>query len=191
MIPRLRRKFTLINLLLVGMVLTVGLALLLAANARRLENQTYSALEVALELGDGDSPPRLEVGASLPNQESLDEGYSFLIPFFLVSVQEDMATLLISSGQLQVSQETARQAAELAMDSGQEAGVLKELHLRYLIRTQADGSVRRQPAAHLPADLGAGHGRLLLCQSVSGHPGTQARGAGLAAAAAICGRRLP
>lgn len=53
MIRRLRWRFILINLLLVGLVLTVVLVLLLVSNAQRLENQStppstwYSAARTA------------------------------------------------------------------------------------------------------------------------------------------------
>ena len=48
MIRRLRRKFILINLLLVGVVLTVVFVLLVASNARRYADQSQAAMRMAL-----------------------------------------------------------------------------------------------------------------------------------------------
>ena len=47
MIKRLRRKFILINLLLVGLVLAVVFILFVGANARRLAGQSDAALRLA------------------------------------------------------------------------------------------------------------------------------------------------
>ena len=65
MIKRLRRKFILINLLLVGLVLAVVFILFVGANARRLAGQSDAALRLALSWQDGESrtaasrcPPR-------------------------------------------------------------------------------------------------------------------------------------
>ena len=58
MIRRLRWKFILINLLLVGLVLTVVFALLLFSNARRLADQSIAALHMALNRDADELPPR-------------------------------------------------------------------------------------------------------------------------------------
>ena len=56
MIKRLRRKFILINLLLVGLVLAVVFILFVGANARRLAGQSDAALRLALSWQDGEGP---------------------------------------------------------------------------------------------------------------------------------------
>ena len=53
MIKRLRRKFILINLLLVGLVLAVVFILFVGANVRRLAGQSDAALRLALSWQDG------------------------------------------------------------------------------------------------------------------------------------------
>ena len=59
MIRRLRWKFILINLLLVGLVLTVVFVLLLTSNARRLADQGSAALHMALNRGTTSCRPGL------------------------------------------------------------------------------------------------------------------------------------
>lgn len=58
MIKRLRRKFILINLLLVGLVLAVVFILFVGANARRLAGQSDAALRLGPVLaGRGGAAP--------------------------------------------------------------------------------------------------------------------------------------
>ena len=63
MIKRLRRKFILINLLLVGLVLAVVFILFVGANVRRLAGQSDAALRLALSWQEGEGPPRFEMAA--------------------------------------------------------------------------------------------------------------------------------
>ena len=76
MIRRLRRKFILINLLLVGVVLTVVFVLLVASNARRYADQSQAAMRMALSWRE-DENPRFEIGAPPPDYNPSDEGSRF------------------------------------------------------------------------------------------------------------------
>ncbi|MFQ9917277.1 MAG: hypothetical protein ACLRWQ_13665 [Flavonifractor plautii] len=63
MIKRLRRKFILINLLLVGLVLAVVFILFVGANARRLAGQSDAALRLALSWQEREGRPALKSAA--------------------------------------------------------------------------------------------------------------------------------
>ena len=63
MIKRLRRKFILINLLLVGLVLAVVFILFVGANARRLAGQSDAALRRACPGRRGRGRPALKSAA--------------------------------------------------------------------------------------------------------------------------------
>ena len=142
MIRRLRRKFILINLLLVGLVLTVVLALLVGANAQRLEEQSETAMRMALNWKDGEIP-RFEIGAPPPDRGGLEEGRRFsLVPVFVVTVEDGAVTSVNDGGQVEVSEETAELAAELALDIGTERGLLNTLHLRFLREERPDGTIQ-------------------------------------------------
>ena len=141
MIRRLRRKFILINLLLVGLVLTVVLALLVGANAQRLEEQSETAMRMALNWKDGEIP-RFEIGAPPPDRGGLEEGRRFsLVPVFVVTVEDGAVTSVNDGGQVDVSQETAEEAAELALAAEENRGVLSGLHLRFLTDERPDSTV--------------------------------------------------
>ena len=92
MIRRLRRKFILINLLLVGVVLTVVFVLLVASNARRYADQSQAAMRMALSWRE-DENPRFEIGAPPPDYNPSDEGSRFtMIPVFVVTVEDGIVT---------------------------------------------------------------------------------------------------
>ena len=143
MIRRLRWRFILINLLLVGLVLTVVLVLLLASNARRLENQSTAALYMVLSRQDGENAPRFEFNVPpLEQKDGDDDRNASLIPVFSVTVEDGQVTDINDGGQVDVSEETAGQAAEEALATGQDYGVLPSLGLRFLMEHTPEGTTR-------------------------------------------------
>lgn len=142
MIRRLRWKFILINLLLVGLVLTVVFALLLSSNARRLADQGTAALHMALNREDDELPPRFEIG-SPPEQDGMDrDRNASMVPVFSVTMEDGQVTSINDGGHVDVSEETAAQAAQEVLDSGQDSGVLASLDLRFLMEQTSDGTIR-------------------------------------------------
>lgn len=142
MIRKLRRKFILINLLLVGIVLTVVFALLVASNARRLSDQSETAMRMALNWRDGENP-RFEIGGPPPDHTMSEDGKRFsMVPVFVVTVEDGAVTSVNDGGQVEVSEETAEQAAELALAAGTDRGVLPSLRLRFLAEQRPDGTVQ-------------------------------------------------
>lgn len=142
MIRRLRRKFILINLLLVGVVLTVVFVLLVASNARRYADQSQAAMRMALSWRE-DENPRFEIGAPPPDHNPSDEGSRFtMVPVFVVTVEDGIVTSINDGGQVEVSRETAELAAAEALASGADHGTLRTLNLRFQLETRPDGTVR-------------------------------------------------
>ena len=142
MIRKLRRKFILINLLLVGIVLTVVFALLVASNARRLSDQSETAMRMALNWRDGENP-RFEIGGPPPDHTMSEDGKRFsMVPVFVVTVEDGAVTDVNDGGQVEVSEETAEQAAEQALAAGTDRGVLPSLRLRFLAEQRLDGTVQ-------------------------------------------------
>lgn len=142
MIRRLRRKFILINLLLVGVVLTVVFVLLVASNARRYADQSQAAMRMALSWRE-DENPRFEIGAPPPDHNPSDEGSRLtMVPVFVVTVEDGVVTSINDGGQVEVSRETAELAAAEALASGEDSGILRRLNLRFQLETRPDGTVR-------------------------------------------------
>ena len=104
MIRSLRRKFILINLLLVGLVLAVVFGVLVGSNAQRLGEQSRVSLRMALEWADGGSPPRFEI-ASPPDgwepdrsgRENKAQHFS-MVPVFVVTVEDGRIAEVVFTG---------------------------------------------------------------------------------------------
>ena len=142
MIRRLRRKFILINLLLVGVVLTGVFVLLVASNARRYADQSQAAMRMALSWREEENP-RFEIGDTPPDHNPSDEGSRFtMVPVFVVTVEDGIVTSINDGGQVEVSRETAELAAAEALESGADHGILRVLNLRFQLETRPDGTVR-------------------------------------------------
>ena len=137
---RLRRKFVLVNMLLVLLVLLAVFAALVGSNAQRLRAQTQSALRLALEWADGE-PPRFAFGDLPPGQE---EGQGFtMIPAFCVTLDETGAVAAVSSGgNVSVTDEMVAQAVEQALAAGEEQGELSRLALCYRVEAGRDAETR-------------------------------------------------
>lgn len=142
MIGRLRRKWILTNLLLVGLVLTVVFTLFWSANAQRLREQTEASLRLALSWREGEGPPRFEISARPLDPWGEEERRFSMVPVFVVTLEEGEITAINDGGQVDVSQETAAQAVEEALSTGAERGFLQELRLRFMVEATPEGVVR-------------------------------------------------
>ena len=139
---RLRRKFVLVNMLLVFLVLLAVLAVLVASNAQRLRTQTQAALRLALEWADG-APPRFEIGRVPLEWWDWEEAQEFtMVPAFCVTLEEGQATIADSTGNVSVSDEVLEQAVDLALAAGSDEGTLNSLNLCYRMERGEDGQIR-------------------------------------------------
>ncbi|MEQ2456372.1 sensor histidine kinase [Flavonifractor hominis] len=144
MIRTLRRKFILINLLLVGLVLLIVFGLLLAANARRLAGESDASMRMALARPDNEDPPRFAIDDPPPERRNPGHREQFfsMVPVFVVTVEDGVVTHINDGGQVDVSDETAAQAAQDVLDLGTDSGTLSSPSLRFLKQLLPDGTVR-------------------------------------------------
>ena len=142
MIRTLRRKFILINMLLVSVVLVIVLAFLMGSTSQRLREQSMDAMRLALKWEDGDLPVRIEI--DLPPREPAEDAPSGLnqpgnrqlvmIPVFTVTLDGDGEILSSAlGGNITVSQEALEEAVTQVLASGQNEGTLSNPRLRYLV----------------------------------------------------------
>lgn len=132
MIAKLRRKFVLINMLLVTLVLLAVFGALCFSNDQRLRGETLDALMRTLDdRAELSSKPELgKPGGRLP-------GLS--IPTFCVTLGEDGSILRVSQGNVTVTDEVAAQAVEAALAADDREGVIGALGLRYLRADTPEG----------------------------------------------------
>lgn len=134
MIRSLRRKFVLITITLVSLVLLAVFFGIWFYSQASMEQQSYLALQMALDRQEGDEP-WFKVGGDVPDGYRGD-------PAFVVSVDSQGATSLLSSDRITVDTEELGNYVSQALSSGQERGELSDYDLRYIIKQEGDGSIR-------------------------------------------------
>ena len=143
MIRRLRRQFIITNLVLVGLVLAVVFGILVVTNVQRLADQSQINMRAALNWEDGEIPPRFEFKPPARDRDDRQRDDSFsIVPVFVVTIEDGAVISVNDGGQVEVSSETAQQAAQQALESGNQGGILRDLGLRFLMQTDEDGTVR-------------------------------------------------
>ena len=133
MIRKLRRKFVLVNMLLVTVVLVGVLAGLCVSNYHSLKNESLMALRQAV------SRP---IGA-LPNKPSIGGGTRFdlgiRVPTFSVLVTQDGSVLQQSDNPVTVTDQVLEAAVTQSLASQTREGRLDGLSLRFLRQEAPDG----------------------------------------------------
>lgn len=110
MIRTLRRKFILVNMLLVSLVLLMVFGVFMASSAQRLKDQSLLAMRAALMWGEEGSPLRPEIAFPLwgPGRPSSGPGAQrSLLPVFTVTVEDGVVTAINDGDQVDVSLEVA------------------------------------------------------------------------------------
>lgn len=133
MIKSLRKKFILINMVLVSVVLIIVFLTLCITSARRLQDGSLKSLQIILNRQEGQNSPRFEVGQKPPPDFMRD-------PIFVVRVDQDGGTTLILSDNISISEESLDRIAAEAATSGVNMGVLREYDLRYLKKSGESGT---------------------------------------------------
>ena len=143
MIRTLRRKFILVNMLLVSLVLLMVFGVFMASSAQRLKDQSLLAMRAALMWGEEGSPLRPEIAFPLDGSRRPSSGQGAqrsLLPVFTVTVEDGVVTAINDGDQVDVSLEVAQQAALAALEDGRRDGTVSSL--RYLREDAEGGAVR-------------------------------------------------
>lgn len=141
MIRKLRRKFIIINMSIVGLVLAVVFGVLILSTARQQYISSQSALDIVLELRDdmGAAPRFTMPGEGKPPDEQRDrKGYSSA---FSAVINED-GTLSIARMNITIPDDDVATAVKAALESGKQSGSLDELSLSYRIAQTPQGDTK-------------------------------------------------
>lgn len=128
MIKKLRRKFILINMILVTVVLLIVFSALCWSNYRKLESDSINEMRRTLGRDTKMSPPKIEIGG----KNKFDKPPFSILPIFCVIVDENGDVKLLSAQNVSISDETASNAAKQAIQQQVNIGTLSDLNLRYL-----------------------------------------------------------
>ena len=141
MINRLRRKFVLINMATVGVVLLIGLAALMGFTVNRQRIAAEAALSAALTSpAEQDIPRRFDPpGADgLPPMRG-GQGREDFFSSFCVQLDAQGAIVNTSLRNLSIAPEDVATAVDAALGSGQSAGTLTRLRLSFRIESLPEG----------------------------------------------------
>ena len=140
MIRLLKKKFVLINMSLVLVVLLAVFTTLCVTTANTQRQNAKHGLNELLQQRDSDSP-KLEVGKPANLQDGLPQRNSELLAGFVVSLDENGTATIEAVHSVTVSAETAQSLAQIVQESGQSSGLLRAYALRYSV-SEDDGVTR-------------------------------------------------
>ncbi len=140
MIRQLRRKLVLINM---SLVLVVLLAVFTGLCLYTENTQQQNAMRTLSALLDrrGEDAPKLEIGKSKDRQDGLaPKKNDFFVGFVLLVDNEGTASIQ-SVHSVNINDETAQTLAQIAINSKQDSGLIRDYSLRYLV-SSSQGETR-------------------------------------------------
>lgn len=138
MIKRLRLKFIIINMILVGIVLLIVFMTFLYSNYKRFEHDSYNALFHALDEKNESIATIPEIRKRPPK---IDPSFS-MIPVFTVSINENEKVVSSNYKNVTISEKDLRKVVEIALESPNQSGTISEYKLRY-IKAEQNGEIRK------------------------------------------------
>lgn len=140
MLDKLKRKFILINMLLVSVVLIVVFVSLIVSTYENRRAETMQALKIAIERGFDPEQPfdKPVIGGGGPGAGKLDEQKFNSTLTFCVKLDADGGVIDTYAKNATVSEETVAAAVLAASESESNTGVISSLALRWLrVKTPA------------------------------------------------------
>lgn len=135
MIPQLRRKFILINMSLVSLVLIIVFIAIGFSSYERTKSESMMAMDKLLDRKSSDEPWFMEIGG-----DKKPDGHGPLIPAFSVILDDKMKVKEISRENVSVDDAIVRNLVTLVQSTGTQSGTLWQDKLRYLVRNTPEGT---------------------------------------------------
>ncbi len=133
MIIKLRKKFILINMALVSLVLVIVFSLICFSSYQRMKADSYEVMYKALEDRGDMKPPKLEIGDKPPHKQAP------ILPAFSVLVDKNGKILSTTRANIDVSDEVIANVTNRVLASGKLEGILYDMRLRFLGKETRDG----------------------------------------------------
>ena len=140
MIQSLKKKFILVSMSLVLVVLLAVFTALCVSTASSQRQTALRSLETLLRR-DTTNPQQFEIGKPSSPSGSQPQRSNDLLAGFVATIGEDGSVTVDSADSVTVSDETAEAAAAIAQDASQDSGLIRTYSLRYL-RVTEDGVTR-------------------------------------------------
>lgn len=133
MITKLRKKFILINMSLVLLVMLIVFGVLGYSTISQVRTDTENALAMAASLNTGDSSPKPKIGPG-GHRESFS-----MVPVFTVTVDVSGTVTGTDQARAEVEESVIEDAVKEALSSSATEGTISSLGLRYLKTDLRDG----------------------------------------------------
>ncbi len=134
MIKKLRKKFILINMILISIVLLIIFGTLLFFHEKRLETNVLARMGQVLDR-PFNSAELLEISSAQKRNPTPAD----FIPVFIVLANQDGSIIDQKSENLPLSEDLVASAIQESLASPEDTGILSDLNLRYCKRTNPDG----------------------------------------------------
>lgn len=134
MISKLKRKFIIINMSLVSLVLIIVFIAIAFTSYDRVKSESIFVMERVLSREMTAQPPVLEMGGKRP------EKHGPLIPVFSVLLDQKNSIVRINKENVNVSESFVTKMTKTVLLSGQDAGVFWQDQLRYMVRITPEGT---------------------------------------------------
>lgn len=132
MLRQLRKKFVMINMLLVSLVLLAVLVFQFYSAWRQAASETDAALRWALQWGEN-GPDRWQIVLSPASPPEKQRGDSrILIPTFCITLSPNGTVTTIADNNVDISDEALSTALSEVLSRREDEGEIASLHLRYL-----------------------------------------------------------
>ncbi|MEN6595920.1 MAG: HAMP domain-containing sensor histidine kinase [Clostridiaceae bacterium] len=151
MILKLKRKFVMINMLLVLIVLAVVFTVLCFSTYNKQSQSESRSLDLLLKRGD-EPAEKFEIGQP-SGMDGAPQRNDDLIAGFVVTIDASGEQSVTSEEAVSVSDEVASAVSEIALSSDSDSGIIRSYSLRYLKVTEDD--VTRIAFLDVSSDLSA------------------------------------
>lgn len=138
MIQTLRKKFIIINMSLVFLVLVIVFSVICVSTYQRLQEESHAAMERALDEEESDKlEPQLEI-TGISEKPVRESGST--VPAFSVDVDTKGTIISSVKGNVSISETILAEAVAEVLDLGKSEGILHDLDLRFLLQDTSDGA---------------------------------------------------
>jgi signal transduction histidine kinase len=134
MIKELRKKFILINMSLVSLVMIIIFASICISSYERMKDESYQVMERVIDSHEGTEPPLQEIGDK-PARKSVP-----MVPIFSVTVDKNGEIISKSKENVAVSDEVIAEVTQKVIASGKTEGIFYEYAAALLMRETPEGN---------------------------------------------------
>lgn len=138
MIKNLRRKFVLVNMICVTLILAVIFAAVILINSNQIKEDSHRTLERALSFSEKRTPIQFNID-SFGTLEAADKLGGFESSSFVIHVDYEGDATIISADNVNIDEEKIRTVVSDVINKEVTIGSLDNYNLRYMVEERTDG----------------------------------------------------